>query len=233
MSKPVCAVIGIGPGNGTSLARRFAAGGYAIAMLSRSTELSSELANELDGARAFACDASLPKSIASAFEEVRSEMGDPEVVVYNAGSGVFGNVEQVDLLAFETAWQVNARGLFCVAREVVPAMKAAGKGTILVVGATASLRGGANFAAFAAAKGAQRNLAQAMARHLAPSGIHVGLLIIDGMVDLPRSRQMLPDAPDAKFMKPDSIADTAFMIHAQDPSAWTFELDLRPSIEKW
>lgn len=233
MNEPVCVVIGIGPGNGEAFARRWAAEGFRVAMLSRSTDLSGRLAEELPGARAYACDAADPESIRGVLARVREELGDPDVLVYNAGSGLFGSFEDVDLEAFEGAWRVNALGLLAAAREVTPAMKARGAGAIVVAGATASLRGGARFAAFASAKGAQRHLAQSMARHLGPAGVHVCLLVIDGMVDLPRTRAMVPDRGGEHFLKPAAIADTAFALSRQDRSAWTFEVDLRPAVESW
>ncbi len=124
-------------------------------------------------------------------------------------------------------------GTLLASRQVIPAMKRAGRGSIVIVGATASLRGGAKFAAFASAKAAQRSLAQAMARHLWPSGIHVALLIIDGAVDLPRTREMMPDKPDSFFLKPDDLAETVFQVTKQNPSAWCFEFEARPFGERW
>ena len=109
----------------------------------------------------------------------------------------------------------------------------AARGAIIVTGATASLRGGANTAAFAAAKAAQRSLAQSAARSLGPKGIHVAYVIVDGVIDMPTTRTLLPDQPDEFFLKPDAIAETVYHIAHQDPSAWTFEVDIRPHVEKW
>jgi NAD(P)-dependent dehydrogenase (short-subunit alcohol dehydrogenase family) len=124
-------------------------------------------------------------------------------------------------------------GLFHCGKQVVDDMVSKGAGNIVVTGATASLRGGANFAAFASAKSAQRTLAQSMARHLGPKGIHVSLFIVDGIIDLPRTRKAMPDAPDDRFMKPDDIAQSVVHLIEQPRSAWTFEMDLRPFGEKW
>ena len=137
----MCVVIGIGPGNGASFARRFAREGYRVALLSRGRELSDRLAAELEGARAYTCDASDPASIEEAFGAIEAELGAPSVVVYNAGSGVWGTFDEITLAGFEMAWRVNALGLLAVARRVAPAMRAAGGGSIIVVGATASRRG--------------------------------------------------------------------------------------------
>jgi NAD(P)-dependent dehydrogenase (short-subunit alcohol dehydrogenase family) len=233
MAKPVCAIVGVGSGNGAAFARRFDREGYAVALLARSTEFTEQLASELESARAFSCDVTDSESIATAFAAIRTELGDVDVLLYNAGAGVFGSVEDISARDLELAWQVNALGAFLVSREVLPAMQRAGRGAIVFSGATASLRGGAKFAAFASAKAAQRNLAQSMARHLGPQGIHVALVIIDGMIDIPRVREMVPDAPDEAFLKPDDIAETVLHLVQQPRSAWTFEVDLRPFGERW
>lgn len=231
--KPVCAVVGIGPGNGAAIARRFTREGYAVALLSRSTDLSDRLAQELEGARAYRCDVTDPASIAAAFATVRAEMGDPEVMIYNAGSGIWGDVLEITRDAFEQSWRVNAAGALDASHAVLPAMRSAGKGAILFIGATASLRGGVGSAAFASAKAAQRSLAQSMARRLWPEGIHVALLIVDGVIDLPRTRERLPHQPGSFFLKPDDIAVTVLNIVQQPRSAWSFEVDVRPFGEKW
>jgi NAD(P)-dependent dehydrogenase (short-subunit alcohol dehydrogenase family) len=231
--KPVCAVVGVGPGNGAAFARRFAAEGYAVALMARTTELSSELAAKLPDARAFACDVSDAASVHAAFAGVRRDLGDVDVVVYNAGSGVWGNIEEIGADAFESAWRVNTLGAFLVSKEVIGPMKAKKKGAIVFVGATASRRGMPRTTAFAPAKAAQRSLAEAMARHLWPAGIHVALIIVDGAVDLPRTRQMMAGKPDSYFIKPDDVADTAFWLTRQPSSAWSFEVEARPFGESW
>jgi NAD(P)-dependent dehydrogenase (short-subunit alcohol dehydrogenase family) len=233
MSKPVCAVVGVGPGNGAALARRFADEGYAVALLARSIGFSEELAGELGDARAYACDVSNPIAIEQAFAAIRQDLGEVEALVYNAGSGVWGTVEEVDAEAFEMSWRVNTLGALVAARQVIPEMKAAGRGDIILIGATASLRGGAKTAAFASAKAAQRSLAQSMARQLWPAGIHVALVIIDGVVDLPKTREQLSEKPDDFFVKPADLADTAFALTRQQRSAWSFEVEARPFGEVW
>lgn len=225
-------VVGIGPGNGEALARRFSKAGYQLALLSRSTDLSSKLAAELGDARAIACDAGDPASVERAFEEVRT-LGTVETLLYNAGSGAWGSVEDITPQEFENNWRVNALGTLTSAQQVVGPMKAAGKGNIVLIGATASRRGAAGTAAFAPAKAAQRSLAESMAKHLGPAGIHVALIIIDGVVDLPRTRKRMPDKPSDFFVKPDAVAETAFQLTRQDRSAWSFEVEARPFGEKW
>lgn len=155
MTKPVCAVVGVGEGNGAALARSFADAGMAVALLARSTGFTSKLAAELPDARAYACDAADPASVADAFASIRQELGDPATLVYNAGSGIWGDVESISLDAFESSWRINAYGALVASQQVIPAMKAAGTGTIIFIGATASRRGGPRTAAFAPAKAAQ------------------------------------------------------------------------------
>ncbi len=231
--KPVCVVVGVGPGNGAAFARRFAAGGYAVALLARSTELTERFASSLEDARAYPCDASDGASVARAFDAIRRDLGDPEVLVYNAGSGVWGTIEQATAAELESAWRVNALGGFLACKQVIPAMKRAGRGSIVFVGATASRKAGARSASFSSAKGAQRSLAESMARALWPAGIHVALIVVDGVVDLPRTRERMPDKPDSFFIKPDDVAETGFRLTQQGRSAWSFEVEARPFAETW
>lgn len=233
-AKPkVCVVVGVGPGNGAALARRFAADGYAVALLSRKASSSAALAGELPGAKSFLCDVGDAASVSAAFAAIRESMGDVDVVAFNAGSGVFGGLHDVSAEDFEAAWRINALGLFLVAKEVVPAMSAKGAGAIIVTGATASVKGTARSTAFAQAKGAQRLLCQSLARQFGPEGIHVALILLDGIVDLPRTRERMPDKPDDFFVKPEAVAEVAAALVKQDRSTWTFELDVRPFGEKW
>jgi NAD(P)-dependent dehydrogenase (short-subunit alcohol dehydrogenase family) len=231
--RPVCAVVGVGPGNGAAFARRFAAEGFAVALLARKMELTEGLAATLPSSRAYACDVADEASVARAFAAIRTDLGPVDVVVYNAGSGVWGSIEDVSAAAFTDSWRVNALGLFLVAKEVVPAMKAAGSGNIVIVGATASRRGAARSTAFAPAKAAQRSLAESMARHLWPAGIHVSVIIVDGVVNLPATRQRMADKPDSFFIQPEDVAETALWLTRQKASAWSFEVEARPRGETW
>jgi NAD(P)-dependent dehydrogenase (short-subunit alcohol dehydrogenase family) len=232
--KPVCAVVGVGPGIGGAIARQFSRNGYALALIARRTDYSTALAAEIgDGARAYSCDVADPEAIARTFAAIGKDLGNVAVVAYNAGSGVWGTVDDVDVEAMTTAWRINTLGLFATARAVAPAMKAEGQGAIVVTGATASLRGGAGTAAFASAKAAQRSLVQSMARHWWPQGIHVALIVVDGVVDLPRTRESMRDKPDEFFVKPEHVAETAWWLSQQPRSAWSFEVEARPFGEKW
>ena len=233
MGKPVCVIVGVGPGNGAAFARRFSDGGFAVALLARKLELTNQLAAELPDAKAYACDVTDNSSIERAFGAIRQNLGEVDVLIYNAGSGSWGTVEEVTPRDLELALRVNATGLLVSAQAVMGAMKAKKKGSIVVIGATASRRGGAKTAAFAPGKAAQRSLAESMARHLWPAGIHVSLIIIDGVIDIPSTRARMKDKPDTFFLKPADIAETAFHLTAQAPSAWSFEVEARPFGETW
>jgi NAD(P)-dependent dehydrogenase (short-subunit alcohol dehydrogenase family) len=233
MKKPVCAVVGVGPGNGAAFARRFAQEGYATALLARSTELGSEIAATLPDSRAYACDVTDDASVAHAFASIGQELGEVEALIYNAGSGVWGSVEEITTAQLGDALRVNTVGLLACAQAVIPAMKSSHRGAIVVVGATASRRGGAKTAAFAPAKAAQKSLTESMARQLWPAGIHVALIIIDGVVSLPRTRQRMPDKPDSFFVQPEDVAETAYFLTRQPRSAWAFEVEARPFGETW
>jgi NAD(P)-dependent dehydrogenase (short-subunit alcohol dehydrogenase family) len=232
MAKPVCAIVGVGPGNGAAFARRFA-GDHRVALMARGTAFTGALASEIGDARAYACDVSDRAAIDRALDAVAGDLGAVNVLIYNAGSGSWGTVEDITPDQFKTAIAVNATGLLVAAQKVVPAMKANKHGVIVVVGATASRRGAARTAAFAPAKAAQRSLCESMAKHLGPAGIHVALIVIDGVVDLPRTRQAMSDKPDDFFVKPDDVAATAHWLAHQPPSAWSFEVEARPFGERW
>ena len=228
-----CVVVGAGPGNGLALGRRFQAAGYQVALLARSADNLKQLQNALPAALTLRCDVTLADEIEGSFATIRADLGQVGVLIYNAGSGVFGSIDEVSPETFEAAWRVNTLGCFLCVREVLPDMRSVGAGNIVIVGATASRRGGAGFAAFSSAKGAQYNLAQSLARYLGPEGIHVSYAVIDGMIDLPRTRARFPDRPAETFLQPDQIAEAIYANTQQDRSAWTFEFDLRPHTEQW
>ena len=230
---PVCAVVGIGPGNGEAIARRFAADGYAVALMARRAELTAKLAAELPQAKAYACDVADEASVEAAFAGMRAELDDADVLIFNAGSGAWGNIEEVKADDLERSWRVNALGLFLTARRTIPAMRRKGQGAIIVIGATASRRGAAGAAAFAQGKMAQRALAESMARHLWPAGIHVALIVVDGVVGGPVTRSRFTDRSGDFFIDPAGVAAIAADLVRQDRSAWSFEVEARPFKEKW
>jgi NAD(P)-dependent dehydrogenase (short-subunit alcohol dehydrogenase family) len=231
--KPVAVVAGVGPGNGIALARRFAAGGYAVAMLARDAENVRSVSAEIEGAVGLACDVTNQEDVGRTFSQISDLLGDVRVLLFNAGSGVFKDVEHITPKDFEDSWRVNAYGALLCSQAVLPSMKARGAGALVFTGATASLRGGKASAAFAPAKAAQRSLAESMARSLWPAGIHVALIIVDGVVDLPRTRKATPDRPDDSFVAPAGVAETAWHLVHQDRRAWSFQVEARPFSESW
>ncbi len=232
-SKPVAVIAGGGPGNGAALARRFAGAGYAIVILSRHRATLAPLQAEFPEGWTFECDVGDQTSVEETFARIHREVGDVEVLLYNAGSGVFGDVENITFDQFEQAWRVNAYGALLCSRQVMPSMTKKGAGAIIFIGATASRRGGIKSAAFAPAKAAQRSLAESMARKLWPQGIHVALIIVDGVVDLPRTRTAMPDKPVEAFVTPAGVAEIAYQLSVQDKQAWSFEVEARPFGETW
>ncbi|MEZ5715904.1 MAG: SDR family NAD(P)-dependent oxidoreductase [Paracoccaceae bacterium] len=230
---PVCAILGAGPGNGAACARRFAAAGSAPALIARDAARLEALARDIDGARAFPADLTDAAALSGALEAIRAGMGPVDTLIYNAGASHWGGIDDLDDAAIAGDFALHALGLVRAARAVLPDMRAAGSGKIVVIGAGAALRGRPGTLSVAAAKGAQRSVAQSLARQCGPEGIHVGLIILDGIVDLARARARFPDQPDTFFLSPDGVAEAAFALAHQDRQAWSFELDLRPFGESW
>jgi len=231
--KGVCAIVGVGPGNGTALARKFSTEGYKVALCSRNLERLQEIAADIDNASVFQYDVKDVKVPQKVFPQIRDQLGPVNILIYNAGSGKFASIDEATTTEFQDAWEVNARGLFTAVQGVLPDMRASGGGNIVVIGATASIKASAGFAPFASAKAAQRALSQSMAKYLGPEKIHVSYVIIDGVIDLEQTRKWLPDKPDDFFMQADQIAESVYFLTQQSCQAWSFELDLRPHGEKW
>jgi NAD(P)-dependent dehydrogenase (short-subunit alcohol dehydrogenase family) len=237
MNGRVAAVLGVGPGLGTAVARRFAGEGFAVAMMARRKESLVEIRQDIedDGGTALpvSADATDADSVAAAFERIRIELGDPKVLVYNAGAFQMGGVLEISPNQFDECFRANCAGAFYAAREVLPAMVEVGRGTILLTGASAALRGKARFSALAVGKFGLRALAQSMAREFGPQGIHVAHVIIDGQINTPGIREISPDREEHTLLSPDAIAETYWRLHTQDRTAWTLEADLRPSVESF
>jgi len=233
----VAAILGVGPGLGAAIARRFAGEGFAVALMARREESVAAVREEIteSGGRALpvATDATDADSVAASFERVRAELGDPEVFVYNAGAFQMGGVLEISPAKFDECFRANCAGAFYAARQVLPAMVEAGRGTVLLTGATASMRGSARFSALAVGKFGLRALAQSMAREFGPQGIHVSHIIVDGQINTPRLREMSPDREDNTMLSATAIAETYWQLHSQDRTAWTLELDLRPAVESF
>jgi NAD(P)-dependent dehydrogenase (short-subunit alcohol dehydrogenase family) len=233
MADQICVVTGVGPGTGTALARRFATGGYRVAMLARNEKRLAELAQTLPGARGYACDVANPEQVDAATTAIERELGPPSVLIHNAVGGAFGSFLEIDPPVLNRNFQVNTMGLLYLARRLAPAMVGAGKGAIVVTGNTSALRGRSHFAGFAPTKAAQRILAESMARDLGPKGVHVAYLVIDAVIDLAWTRQRYKDKPDDFFIQPAAIAEEVWHIAHQDRSAWSFNVEVRPFAETW
>jgi NAD(P)-dependent dehydrogenase (short-subunit alcohol dehydrogenase family) len=233
---PVAVVLGVGPGLGAALARRFAQG-YAVALNARSTEYLRSLAGEIKaaGGQAFEVPADVGDraQVEAAFKSIRERLGPPEVLLYNAGSGTWGTVTEITPEQYEKAWKVNAYGAFLSAKEVAPDMIARGRGVMLFTGATAGMKAGPKSVAFGPAKFALRGLAQSLARDLGPKGIHVAWVNVDGVIDIPGRRERFAQFKDEDLLKPEAIAETYWHLAHQDRSAWTMELEVRPFKEKF
>jgi NAD(P)-dependent dehydrogenase (short-subunit alcohol dehydrogenase family) len=236
VKQSVAVVVGVGPGLGAALARRFASG-YALALVARHADKLEELAAELNaaGGRALAvpADVSKPGDIEAAFARIRKELGEAGVLLYNAAMRPFGRLMETKPSTFENTWRVNAFGAFLCSQAVVPAMLARGNGAILFTGATAGVKPFPTSAAFGPAKFAMRGLAQVMARDLSPQGIHVAYINIDGPIDMPFIHQLRPELKPEDMLAPAAIAETYWHLAHQERSAWTQEIDLRPFKEKF
>jgi NAD(P)-dependent dehydrogenase (short-subunit alcohol dehydrogenase family) len=226
--RPLVLIAGIASGLGASLAEAFAAAGHDVLGFARSDRSAAEVASRVAGAGgAYAhacCDLTDADQVTAA---LRGREETIDILVYAAHEllvAPFGKTTPVD---FERLWRVGCYGAALVASRLLPGMAARGRGTALFTGATASLRGSASFAAFAAAKFALRGLAQALAREYAPQGVHVAHVVIDGLIDEPQSEKRWGAATTGR-MNPRALAQTYVHLAAQDHTTWTQEIDLRP-----
>ena len=220
-------IVGAGPNLSASLARLFAREGMAVSLAARSTDKLAGLARET-GATVHACDSTRAADVAKLFEAA----GAPDVVVYNASGRVRGAVTDIAPDAVEQAIRTSCFGGFLVAREAALRMIPRGSGTILFTGASASVKGFANSSAFAMGKFGLRGLAQSLARELHPKNIHVAHVVIDGGIARPGDASRGDRGPDG-FLDPDEIAKTYLQLHRQQRSAWAWEIELRPWVEKF
>jgi len=234
MNKPTALITGVGEGTGAALVRRFARGGYKVAMLARNKERLKLLEQEIPDSKAYLCDVGDLDMLLNTIEAVRNDMGDPNVLIHNAVAATFQSFLEADPKDLEKNFRVNTTSLLYLARELAPAMIEAGQGAIMVTGNTAALRGIPNTAVFAPTKAAQRILSESLARDLGPKGVHVAYITIDAVIDTPWTREPFhPDKPDEFFSKPDAIADEVFHVAHQDRSTWSFDVIIRPYAEKW
>jgi NAD(P)-dependent dehydrogenase (short-subunit alcohol dehydrogenase family) len=232
-NSPVALVTGVGPGTGSSLARRFALGGFKVAMLARTRARLEALEREVPNAKGYNCDVTDESQLDSVIEAVRRDLGIPKVLIHNAVGGAFGNFMEIDPKVLSRNFEVNTLALLHLARRLAPAMVEAGDGAIVATGNTSALRGRPNFAGFAPTKAAQRVLAESIARALGPKGVHVAYVVIDAVIDLEWTRKRFPDASEEFFIKPSAIADEIWHVVHQDRSAWSFNVEVRPFRENW
>jgi NAD(P)-dependent dehydrogenase (short-subunit alcohol dehydrogenase family) len=245
MMEKVALIVGAGDATGGAIARRFARGGYTVCATRRNLDKLQPVLDAIhaEGGRAhgFASDARKEEEVVALVEQIESTIGPIEVLVFNIGANVPSSILDETARKYFKIWEMACLGGFLNGREVAKRMVARDgeghKGTIIFTGATASLRGSANFAAFAGAKHALRALAQSMARELGPRGIHVAHTIIDGAIDTEFIRENFPQRYALKeqdgILNPDHIAESYWMLHSQPRDAWTHELDLRPWIERF
>jgi NAD(P)-dependent dehydrogenase (short-subunit alcohol dehydrogenase family) len=237
----VALVIGAGDATGGAIAKRFAAGGYTACVTRREADklvpLVESIAAAGGRAHGFGSDARKEEEVVALVEQIERDIGAIEVLVFNIGANVPCSILEETARKYFKIWEMACFGGFLNGREVAKRMVTRGRGTILFTGATAGLRGSANFAAFAGAKHALRALAQSMARELGPRGIHVGHVVVDGAIDTEFIRSTFPERYALKeqdgILNPEHIAENYWNLHVQPRDAWTFELDLRPYMEKW
>ncbi|KAA0693847.1 SDR family NAD(P)-dependent oxidoreductase [Halopseudomonas laoshanensis] len=236
---PVAVVIGAGDATGGAIAKRFAREGYSLCVTRRNVDQLTVLADEIRAAggtaHPFGCDARVEEQMVELFEHIERDIGPIEVVVFNIGANVRFSITETTERVYRKVWEMAALSGFLTGREAAKAMLPRQKGTIIFTGATASLRGGVGFSAFAGAKFALRALAQSMARELGPQGIHVAHPIIDGAIDTAFIRDTFPERYALKdqdgILNPEHIAEQYWQLHCQPRDSWTHELDLRPWME--
>lgn len=234
MTDPVCLITGAGDGTGAAMARRFAEGGYRVAMLARTQERLKRLEKEISGSRGYVCDIADLNALRATVDQARADLGPITVAIHNAAQGAFKTILEADPETFEQLFRVNSTALMVLTQCVAPGMVDRGQGAIMVTGNTAAWRGKPNFCMFAPTKAAQRILAESIARDLGPKGIHVAYITIDAAIDTPLTRErMFPNKPDEFFTKPSAIADTVYHVAHQDRSAWSFNVEVRPYHEQW
>jgi NAD(P)-dependent dehydrogenase (short-subunit alcohol dehydrogenase family) len=240
----VALLVGAGDAIGAAVARRFAAGGYSVCVVRRSAEKSQSLVQEIVSsggvAHAVSTDVRNEEAVRALFAHVEAELGSVEVCLFNAGANVKSPLIDTSAKLFFKAWELACYAGFLTGREAARYMVPRGRGTILFTGATASVRGGSGFAAFAAAKFGLRAVAQSMARELAPKNIHVAHLVIDGAIDseaihrrLSAATGAMPDLAPDSLIQTSSVAEAYWALHNQSRDGWTHELDLRPYSERW
>ena len=239
-TRPLALVAGVGDGLGKAVARRFARSGHRVVLVARKEEklqrIAGEIAAEGGDAVARPADLRFEDQIRTLFDDAAA-LGRLDVVVFNAGAQHRQPFLEIEPDMFEKVWRLGCRAGFVVGQAAAKRMVEHGRGTIIFTGATSATRGGAEFAAFAAAQAGLRSIAQSMARSLGPRGIHVCHVIVDGVIDMPAIHERFPDLvanlPEGGMLDTDAIAETYYALHCQDRSAWTLEIDVRPWCERF
>ncbi len=232
MSK-TCLITGVGPGTGSALVRRFAAGGYQVAMLARSAERLQTLNETIADTHSYPCDVADEAQLQAVFDTITRDLGAPSVVVHNAVAAQRGSYMDIEPKRLRKAFDINTMALLQLARMATPHMHERGGGAIVCTGNTSAYRGRAKFAGFAPTKAAQRILMESIAREAGPRGIHAAYVAIDAVIDVPWTREVFADRPDDFFAQPDDIAEECYRIAHQPRSTWTFESVIRPFGETW
>jgi NAD(P)-dependent dehydrogenase (short-subunit alcohol dehydrogenase family) len=231
---PVALVTGVGPGTGAAIARRFARGGYAVAMLARNRDRLDSLEREIEHSSGYACDVTDETALDTTIANLRADLGTPKILVHNAVGGAFGTFLEIEPQVLDRNFQLNTMALLYLAQRLAPAMVEAGEGAIIVTGNTSAIRGKPRFAGFAPTKAAQRILAESIAREIGPKGVHVAYVMIDAVIDLEWTRAMFSKpAGDPFFIQPPAIAEEVWHVAHQERCAWTFNVEVRPFAEPW
>ncbi len=229
-------ITGLGEGTGGYTARRFAKAGYRVAMLARSEERLRKFEQELPGSKGYVCDVSNLKHLEDICKKIKNEMSSPEVLIHNAVKGNFEHLLKGKPEWLEKNFRINTTSLMYLSHFLIPDMLKNKKGVIIVTGNTAAHRGVAMTPYFAPTKAAQRILAQSLARDFGPQGIHVAYITIDASINTPWTRGRIEHQRyknETEFAQPQDIAEEIFRISQQNRSAWSFDVELRPDIEKW
>jgi NAD(P)-dependent dehydrogenase (short-subunit alcohol dehydrogenase family) len=228
----IALIVGSGPGLSASLARLFTKEGMKVALAARNVKKLDGLVKEING-HAYACDASSPTDVKNLFQSVSQDIGDANLVVYNASGRVRGPLTELDPETVRQTIMITCYGGFLIGQEAAKRMIKAGSGTILFTGASASVKGYANSAAFAIGKMGLTGLVQSMARELQPRNIHVAQVVIDGGICNPDRPERLTERGPDGCLDPDAIARTYLHLHRQHRSAWASQIELRPWVEKF
>ena len=235
----ICLIAGVGPGTGTACVKKFSDNGYEVVMLARNIDFLNNLQTKTPNSFAYECDVSNMNDIKETCSKVIAEVGNPNIFIHNAVAGVADGGLAGSFLSdnperLDRNFNVNTKSLLYFARAFAPNMIANKSGAMIITGNTSALRGKPDFVYFAPTKAAQRILAQSLARELGPKGVHVAYILVDAAIDTPRTRPIFAaDKEDSYFCKPTDIANEIFHVAHQARSAWSFDVELRPDIEKW